>query len=399
MDIDKELVALIRSHFDAQWMDDIRVECIVEDGRNFITHTDRTYDIISIEIGQIFRPGCASFYTGDFYRSAGHRLKPGGLICQFVPLVFLDKQEFLSVIRTFIEVFPNSTLWYNRNEFLLIGALNTQPVLTEKRLALLENNKQVHQDLAYYYWGGPHNALHKPEVFSAGFLYGPKSLKRLTESALVYYDDIPALEYSSAEIRKHAEKNPADILHMIQQTVDNPGIIFAQRIPGTIIKAIEHIRKYNLRNITAMAFFRRYLEEKNKAPLLQAFEQNPYNYDISFHLGQLFAQEENAVESENYFRQTLVVYPEHANAQYNLGLMQLKQGSADSALLHFYETIRLVPDHAQAYNTIGVILAQHGEYEKAIEHFSHAIKNNPDNKSALKNQEKARQKLQMMLEK
>lgn len=38
------------------------------------------------------------------------------------------------------------------------------------------------------------------------------------------------------------------------------------------------------------------------------------------------------------------------------------------------------------------------EYEKAIEYFSQAIINNPDNKSALKNQEKARQKLQMMLE-
>ncbi len=388
IDIEKELFTLIRDYFDSEWMDDNRVQCIIEDGRNFVSHTDRKYDIISVETGQLFRPGCASFYTSDFYQSAKRKLKRNGLLCQFIPIVFLDTREFLSVIHTFIEVFPNNVLWYNRNEFLLIGSADTQPVLTDIRLRIVKNNTLVSKDLTYYYWGGPKNSLNNPDVFAAGFLSGPKSLFRLTTDAQTYTDDKPLLEYATADVRRKEGGAVNRILHQVMKHLDNPKLIFSDGIPDTVSRKISHIRQYNLRNITAMRLFRFYLEGGNEQYLLRAYTQNPYNYDFAFQLGELAAKNNNIAGAEDYFRRTLTVYPEHGNAHYNLGLMLLKQGKVDSALHHFNETTRLIPGHAEAGNNIGVILAQNEQYEKALEYFTQAIESKPGYTSALKNRER-----------
>ena len=88
VDIDPSIFAFVRKHFDSGWMDDERVHLVAEDGLNYIHHTDATYDVISLEAGQIFRPGVAFFYTTDFYRRARERLNPGGVLTQFVPVAF-----------------------------------------------------------------------------------------------------------------------------------------------------------------------------------------------------------------------------------------------------------------------------------------------------------------------
>jgi hypothetical protein len=45
--------------------------------------------------------------------------RSGGIVSQFVPMPFLDA-SFHRVLRTFLAVFPASTLWYNTSELLLI---------------------------------------------------------------------------------------------------------------------------------------------------------------------------------------------------------------------------------------------------------------------------------------
>jgi spermidine synthase len=82
---------IVRHHFDSSWMDDAHVRLIREDGRNYLAHTSHLYDVISLEAGQIFRPGVGAFYTADFYRRAAQKLSPGGLLVQFVPLPFLEE--------------------------------------------------------------------------------------------------------------------------------------------------------------------------------------------------------------------------------------------------------------------------------------------------------------------
>ena len=77
VEIEDGLVDLVEQYFNSVWMNDPRVHLIVEDGRNYVTHTSDQYDLISIEVGQIYRPRVASFYTADFYQRIRSRLRPG----------------------------------------------------------------------------------------------------------------------------------------------------------------------------------------------------------------------------------------------------------------------------------------------------------------------------------
>ena len=61
VDIEPTIFDFIRPHFDVSWMEDPRVELIGADGRNYLRHTPSTYDVISLELGQLSRPGVASF--------------------------------------------------------------------------------------------------------------------------------------------------------------------------------------------------------------------------------------------------------------------------------------------------------------------------------------------------
>ena len=134
VDIEPGLFDIVRMNFDSSWMNDRRVRLITEDGRNYINNSNSNYDVISIEVGQTFRPGISSFYTVDFYRHVRERLNRGGVVSQFIPINLINVAEFRSLVRTFLEVFPNSILWYNSAELLLIGSPSDRLILSSERL-------------------------------------------------------------------------------------------------------------------------------------------------------------------------------------------------------------------------------------------------------------------------
>ena len=79
-------------------MADPRVRRLDTDGRAHLLHTAERYDVVSLELGQVFRPGVAAFYTLEFYERARQRLRPDGLLVQFLPLPFLDAETLRSSV-------------------------------------------------------------------------------------------------------------------------------------------------------------------------------------------------------------------------------------------------------------------------------------------------------------
>lgn len=198
VEIERELLSLLPRYFRGTWLNDPRVRCIVEDGRNFVRHTDQYYDVISIEVGQAFRPGVAAFYTHDFYEHARERLRYGGLVTQFVSLEFFNCDELRSVIRTFGEVFPECALFHNRTELLLVGKRDGKLTLTPNRLQVLAANELIRRDLDFGYWGSARDRLSDPDVFAANFLAGKVALGRFAAGARIARDTVPWLEFSTS---------------------------------------------------------------------------------------------------------------------------------------------------------------------------------------------------------
>ena len=101
-----------------------KVTAIVGDGRNHLQHTSLTYDVISSEPSNFWIAGLGNLFTSEFYELVKRRLKPGGVVCQWVQSYLLRLNEFQIALRTFSSAFPHVSLWTPGGDVLFIGSLS-----------------------------------------------------------------------------------------------------------------------------------------------------------------------------------------------------------------------------------------------------------------------------------
>ncbi len=83
---------------------------IYEDGRSFVQGTEESYDLVISEPSNPWIAGIANLYTLEFYRAVRARLKPGGMLCQWIQAYNLRPAEFALVARTLRESFDHIAL-------------------------------------------------------------------------------------------------------------------------------------------------------------------------------------------------------------------------------------------------------------------------------------------------
>ena len=393
IDIEPTIFEFIRKHFDSAWMDDPRVSLIRDDGRNYLIHTDRTYDVVSLEVGQTFRPGVALFYTADFYRQTRQCLRRGGLMVQFVPLTFLTPDQFRGVVRSFLEAFPASTLWYNRSELLLIGVNDDQFLISPQNLDRLTENPVIHQDLQYSPWGGPRYWMNQPEVFLASFLCGPKGLGELASGGRVYRDDLPVLDFATSRVTEKQMNNVPNA-QLIAASIEPAAQLFIDsEIPWDMAE-VDDTRAKNLSDIKVSALSRIVVQAPDLAAAtklrLAAAKENPDDVVTSSLLGQMLLKQKRFREAEYYFTQSLRSQPDDFGTRFGLAQCLLMLHRLQEAIVQFKVAVRLKPDSADAHNNLGVALLNAGQLRAAATHFAEAIRIEPDFAAARRNLARAR---------
>ncbi|QOX77776.1 fused MFS/spermidine synthase [Trichlorobacter lovleyi] len=199
VDLESSIPDVLKKHFEAAWLSDPRTHVIAEDGNNYLRNIDKKYDLISVEVGQVFRPQASAFYTVEFYRHARQRLAKNGIISQFLPVGFFTEEQLKAVIKTFISEFPNSTLWYNHYaELLLIGSPDRNLSIDTDGVAVLRGNPKVFAELFFGLPGTEEHFLNNPEVLAASFMMAEKGLGNIAAHAPILSDDKPVLEYGTA---------------------------------------------------------------------------------------------------------------------------------------------------------------------------------------------------------
>jgi spermidine synthase len=308
VDVEPALFGILRKNFDTTWMDDKRVRLIVEDGRNYVSNTEKKYDVISVEIGQTFRPGVASFYTLDFYKNARNRLNPNGIVSQFIPIALNDVDVFRSMVESFIQVFPNSVLWYNNNELLLLGTPSNQLSLTPARLNLLQASNAVRKDLTYNYYGGPEFFLNRKDAFLAGYLCGPRGLARLATGAQVYRDDLPKLEYFV--ISPHG--SPVEVMELIKANLEPISTVLQEAADASSVSAINKIRELNFNELLAERTITMSGANYGRGDIFtlqNALNLNPYNIRHRFLLANMYRNAGQPHQADLLMQEALRIDP------------------------------------------------------------------------------------------
>lgn len=89
----------------------------VDDGRNHMMTTGTRYDVITADAILPSRNGATNLYSREYFQLARRALAPGGVVLQW--LGSESDFEYKLIMRTFLSVFPDTTLWGGHS--LLLG--------------------------------------------------------------------------------------------------------------------------------------------------------------------------------------------------------------------------------------------------------------------------------------
>lgn len=154
----------------------------VDDGRNHLLATRRRYDVITADLILPIYSGAGNLYSAEYFTLVRNALNENGLALQWV---WGTEAEYKTIMRTFLSVFPNATLW--RGGSLMIGSrepltlrradFEWKMAVPGRRAALLE--------LGYDSF----------EKLLADYVAGAAEMRAFVGSGAILTDDRPLTEY------------------------------------------------------------------------------------------------------------------------------------------------------------------------------------------------------------
>jgi predicted membrane-bound spermidine synthase len=91
---------------------DPRHRMLVEDASLVLRSERREYNVIVSEPSNFWIAGMGNLFSDDFYKVAATRLRPGGILCQWVQCYQISPEAIRAVIRTLARTFPRGQIFY-----------------------------------------------------------------------------------------------------------------------------------------------------------------------------------------------------------------------------------------------------------------------------------------------
>jgi cytochrome c-type biogenesis protein CcmH/NrfG len=119
--------------------------------------------------------------------------------------------------------------------------------------------------------------------------------------------------------------------------------------------------------------------QQSVAPLLDAVNRNPADYDALVKLGDLYYDGQQFSNAIQYYQQALAIHPESPDVRTDMGTAYWYSGNADQALAELETSLKYKPDHPQSLFNLGWIRWQgKADPKGAIEAWQKLLKTNPD---------------------
>jgi spermidine synthase len=194
-----------------------RLHLMRADARRFVRATDQQYDLIVSDNFHPARSGSGALYTVEHFAAVRGRLADDGLFCQWLPLHQLDLATLRSIVRSFIDVFPDG--W----AMLATNSLET-PVLG--LVARADGGRfdvdRIRTRLAGVSLpqGPAQFGINDELALLGGFVAGPRALARFSGGAPLNTDDHPVVAYMAPRITYVPDSRPRDRLLAFLEEVE-----------------------------------------------------------------------------------------------------------------------------------------------------------------------------------
>jgi spermidine synthase len=175
--------AALFSHVNYDLLNRPNVRVRIDDGRNFLSLTDRKFDVITADIIQPGHAGAGHVYSREYFQLVREALTDDGVVLQWIG--HRPRVEYTLIMRTFLEVFPDATLWYDAN--FMVGTKG--PLRLERgtvdRLRQQPLTRSALDDVGLTGW----------DILRSWYTGGPDEMRAFVGAGPILTDDRPLVEY------------------------------------------------------------------------------------------------------------------------------------------------------------------------------------------------------------
>ena len=346
-------------------LDDRRVALVVDDARAWMLARAERYDAIVSQPSNPWVAGVANLFTAEFYRLARARLRPGGVMCQWVQAYRILPEDLRSVVGSFLDVFPDATLWEESaggGDYFLVGGLGDPAI----DLAALERAApEAWRDLGDAGRGGLPGLLSR-------FVAGPRSLGFYTAGVRRHTDDALTLEWRAPLVLFRESRGRAlPFLELPREPVTG-------HLAPTPLKDDPAFRLALARSLG-----RRQARLQEAAGLRDADLLALREPALAAGLALLAAG--RGAEAASALQRAAAAAPESANAHYLLGLAYRDAGLASPAAVAFEHAVEIDPGLSAGWNALGLARRTAGDQDGARQAFLEAVRSDPQDAVARNN--------------
>jgi spermidine synthase len=207
-------VARIWGDYNHRVIDNPKATVTINDGRNHLFCTPRLYDVITSDPYEPVVGGASHLFTVDHFRGARARLAAGGIMCQWVPMYEMSREDYFTIIRSFVRVFPESAIFFTGVDSLLIGFRDGMDLNAENVRRKFEI-PTVRDSLAEVGIGSPELLL---SMYIADLREAPEA-----HAGRVHTDDRPVIEFSTPRhaINYTTDRNQEVLLDLFNEVPDS----------------------------------------------------------------------------------------------------------------------------------------------------------------------------------
>ena len=376
------LIEAARQHFtdvNRNVLDSSTLNHRFNDERSYVLMTPKRYDVISIGA---FHPLVSSkgsnLYTTDFYRWCKRILTEDGIICRWIPLKRLPGTHLKMIVRTFIEVFPNATIWYKYTpDFAILIGTPGRFKINYKRFMARAQGPRVHQALAA-------DDLDGMSLLDS-FMMGEKVVRAYVGDGPIHTDNHPHLEFFHPRALVNTNHKNIEGVMKYRERV-TPYLANYGRTMNDKIEVRKRIDLYfdaTQKLIEGQIEYVKGQYEKAVGVLNQAVALNPDDYTIRYNLGAAVElankdYQQELKQTERVLKQALQSNPRDVQKQIELGITYELQGELAKSAAAFEEALKYEPSRLELYSLLGPIYERQERYDEALHTYQRLEKLEPN---------------------
>jgi spermidine synthase len=380
-------------------LEDPRVRLVVGDARHRLATSPERYDVMILEASNPWIRGLATLFTREFYAIVRSRLRPGGVVLQWMQGYGLTPADFAMVLRTFREAFPHATVWNTvPSDYLVVGSPDPLRLDLERVARRLASAPRFQADLV-------EAGVRSPVGLLADFVLAERDTARFAGEGPMNADDLLPLEYSAPRslyrdtVGENATRLAAartegpgaltghpELLETPPARYEIARALSAKGAPGEAIGHLTVALQYDPGFLSArVARARAFLLVGKPRDALADLASIPNGERVAEALalrGRAYAALGNIERAEEVFRQALAAGA-GVETRVALGQVEARLGRTRDAVDQFEAALALDPDLVQAYIDLSAVHAAAGAVDRAIATLDRGLRAHPDDPDLL----------------